>query len=155
MCLTFIRNFSFFEYSFHAFDKRIMIITKFVPFLFHDGKGEMLTVNGIDMCVCVKRTVLQVWKTGGVLKPDASPLITGCFAEAALTRYLRLWNAVTPSNFVQSTGKRGILRPLTASSPLTTGIIKRRTQYISFATITNESIFISTINHKDMDGFFS
>lgn len=43
------------------------------------------------VAVCAwEKELLQVWKTGGVLKSDASPLITGCFAEAALTRYLRL-----------------------------------------------------------------
>lgn len=58
---------------------------KFVPFLFNDGKGETLTVNGNCMCTREKE-LLQVWKIEGVLKSDASPLITGCFA---LMRYLK------------------------------------------------------------------
>lgn len=38
----------------------------------------------------VVRANSQVLKTGGALKSDASPLITGCFAEAVLTRYQEL-----------------------------------------------------------------
>lgn len=38
---------------------------KFVPFLFNDGKGETLTVNGNCMCTREKE-LLQVWKIEGI-----------------------------------------------------------------------------------------
>lgn len=107
---------------------------------------EKVTVNGIDMCA--RRAVLQVWKTGGVLKPDASPLITGCFAEAALSQTLKCRYDV---KFCAKYREKEDITTLNCLEQRR--IIKRRTQYISFATIHERINLYSTINHKDMDGF--
>lgn len=98
---------------------------------------EKVTVNGIDMCV--RRAVLQVWKTGGVLKPDASPLITGCFAEAALSQTLKCRYDV---KFCAKYREKEDITTLNCLEQRTTGLLREERNISALQRFTNESIFI-------------
>lgn len=98
---------------------------------------EKVTVNGIDMCA--RRAVLQVWKTGGVLKPDASPLITGCFAEAALSQTLKCRYDV---KFCAKYREKEDITTLNCLEQRTTGLLREERNISALQRFTNESIFI-------------
>lgn len=98
---------------------------------------EKVTVNGIDMCA--RRAVLQVWKTGGVLKPDASPLITGCFAEAALSQTLKCRYDV---KFCAKYREKEDITTLNCLEQRTTGLLRVERNISALQRFTNESIFI-------------